>query len=157
MAADVRQFRAGGIGHGVLVGNAPPDLVLQKAIAVDGQENLVEGGGLCMSSALKYSLARRAAYSRSPITDQLRDAEAAAPVRPVQQVPHRLDAGKSRCPVEGDHGPCAVGLVQQAQHVLIVCFRPDRQRQFLGLRADRLLSQQLEHPRQLQGADGFIK
>ena len=67
--------------------------------------------------------------------------ELALAVRPVQQVLYRLDPGKTRRPPQDDHGPCAVGLIQQTQHVLIICFRPNRQRQFFGLRTDRLLRQ----------------
>ena len=156
MTANVRQFRAGGVGHGVLVADAPPDLILQEPIAVDGQENLVKGGRLCRVG-VEILLGPAGSVQQIADPDQLRDVEAAAPVRPVQQVLYRLDTGKTRRPPQDDHGPCTIGLVQQTQHVLIVCFRPDCQRQFLGLRADRLLGQQLEDPWQLQSADGFIK
>ena len=110
VAADVRQFRAGGISHRVLVGNAPPDLVLQKAIAVDRQEDLVQGGGLHVVR-VEIFLCPAGGVKEIPYTDQFRNAEAAAPVRPVQQFPHRLHAGESGGAVEGHHGPCAVGLV----------------------------------------------
>ena len=140
MPPDVPQFRAGCVGHGVLVGNAPADLILQEPIAVDGQKNLVKGGRLCRVG-VEILLGPAGGVQQIADPDQLRDVEAAAPVRPVQQVLYRLDAGKSRCPPQDDHSPCAVGLIQQAQHVLIICFRPDRQRQLLGLRTDRLLRQ----------------
>ena len=140
VTANVRQLRAGGVGHGVLVADAPPDLILQEPIAVDGQENLVKGGRLCRVG-VEILLGPAGGVQQIADPDQLRDVEAAAPVRPVQQVLYRLDAGKTRRPSQDDHGPCAVGLIQQAQHVLIICFRPDRQCQLLGLRADRLLRQ----------------
>ena len=53
--------------------------------------------------------------------------------------------------------PGTVRLIQQAQHILVVRFRPDSQRQRLGLLADRLIRQQLQDPGQLQCADGFIE
>ena len=140
VTANVRQLRAGGIGHGVLVADAPPDLILQEPIAVDGQKNLVESGRLCRVG-IEILLGPAGGVQQIADSDQLRDVEAAAPVRPVQQFPHRLHTGESGGAVEGHHGPCAVGLIQQAQHVLIICFRPDRQCQLLGLRADRLLRQ----------------
>ena len=140
MTANVRQLRAGGVGHGVLVADAPPDLILQEPVAVDGQKNLVESGRLCRVG-IEILLGPAGGVQQIADSDQLRDVEAAAPVRPVQQVLYRLDAGKTRRPPQDDHGPCAVGLIQQTQHVLIICFRPNRQRQFFGLRTDRLLRQ----------------
>ena len=107
---------------------------------MDGQKNLVESGRLCRVG-IEILLGPAGSIQQIADPDQLRDVEAAAPVRPVQQVLYRLDTGKTRRPSQDDHSPCAVGLVQQTKHVLIVCFRPDCQRQFLGLRADRLLRQ----------------
>ena len=59
--------------------------------------------------------------------------------------------------MKADHGPGGVGLVQQTQHLLRLHFRPDVKGLFLGLGADRLVRQQLQHPGQLQGADGFVE
>ena len=53
--------------------------------------------------------------------------------------------------------PGTVRLIQQAQHILVVRFRPDSQRQRLGLLAARLIRQQLQDPGQLQCTDGFIE
>ena len=107
---------------------------------MDGQKNQVESGRLCRVG-IEILLGPAGGVQQITDPDQLRDVEAAAPVRPVQQVLYRLDAGKTRRPPQDDHGPCAVGLIQQTQHVLIICFRPNRQRQFFGLRTDRLLRQ----------------
>ena len=41
---DVRQLCGGGVGDGVLVGDAAPDLLLQEAVAVEGEEKVVDGG-----------------------------------------------------------------------------------------------------------------
>ena len=63
----------------------------------------------------------------------------------------------ARRTVKGAHGAGTVRLIQQAQHILVVRFRPDSQRQRLGLLADRLIRQQLQDPGQLQCTDGFIE
>ena len=68
MPADVRQFRAGGVCHGVLIGKAPPDLVLQKAVAVDGLENLVDGGGF-HGAAIEIFLCPAGGIKEIPYTD----------------------------------------------------------------------------------------
>ena len=91
------------------------------------------------ASSLKYSLARRAA------------------VRPVQGLRHRLHAGKRRTAPQADEISGRVRLVQQAQHLLRLRLRPEAQGPLPGLGADSLLAQQLQHPGQLQGADGFVK
>ena len=83
--------------------------------------------------------------------------EAAAPVRPVQDLRHRLDAGEGGATVEADHGPGGVGLVQQPQDLLGLRLRADPQGPLLGFGADSLVGQHLQHPGQLQGADGFVK
>ena len=59
--------------------------------------------------------------------------------------------------MEADHGPGGIGLVQEAQHLLGLRLRPDAEGPLLGLGADRLIGQHLQHPGQLQGADGFVK
>ena len=69
VAADVRQFRAGGISHRVLVGNAPPDLVLQKAVAVNGQEDLVDGRRL-HGIHIEIFLGTASGVKEIPYTDQ---------------------------------------------------------------------------------------
>ena len=43
MAADVRQFRRGGVGDGVLVGDGPFQPLLQRPVPVEGQEQVVNG------------------------------------------------------------------------------------------------------------------
>ena len=88
---------------------------------------------------------------------QLPGVQAAAPVCPVQGLRHRLDAGEGRAAVEADHLPGGVGLVQQAQDFLRLRFGAEPEGPFLGLGADSLVGQSLQHPGQLQGADGFVK
>ena len=88
---------------------------------------------------------------------QLPGVQAAAPVRPVQGLRHRLHTGEGGCAVEADHGPGGVGLVQQAQDLLRLRFRAQTEGAFLGLGADSLVGQSLQHPWQLQSADGFVK
>ena len=83
--------------------------------------------------------------------------QAAAPVRPVQRLRHRLDAGKGRAAPQADHRPGRVRLVQQPQCLLRLRLRTDAQTPGLALGADRLLREQLQHPGQFQGTDGFFK
>ena len=85
MTANVRQLRAGGIGHGVLVADAPPDLILQEPIAVDGQENLVESGRLCRVG-IEILLGPPGRIQQIADANQLREIEAAATVCPVSTI-----------------------------------------------------------------------
>ena len=156
VAADVRQLRAGGIGDGVLVRDGPLDLLLQKAVAVEGEEQVVDGGFL---RRLVVEVLLRPAGGGQQIRDgqQLPSVQGAAPVRPVQGLRHRLHAGKGRAAPQADEISGRIGLVQQTQHLLHFRLRPEAQGPLPGLGADSLLAQQLQHPGQLQGADGFIK
>ena len=70
MAADIRQFGAGGVRHRVLVGNAAADLVLQKAVAVNGQEDLVDGCRL-HGIHIEIFLGTASGVKEIPYTDQL--------------------------------------------------------------------------------------
>ena len=156
VAADVRQLRAGGIGDGVLVRDGPLDLLLQKAVAVEGEEQVVDGGFL---RRLVVEVLLGPAGGGQQIRDgqQLPSVQGAAPVRPVQGLRHRLHAGKGRAAPQADEISGRVRLVQQTQHLLRLRLRPDAQGPLPGLGADRLLGQQFQHPGQLQGADGFVK
>ena len=156
VAADVRQLRAGGVGDGVLVRDGPLDLLLQKAVAVEGEEQVVDGGFL---RRLVVEVLLGPAGGGQQIRDgqQLPSVQGAAPVRPVQGLRHRLHAGKRRTAPQADEISGRVRLVQQAQHLLRLRLRPEAQGPLLGLGADSLLAQQLQHPGQLQGADGFVK
>ena len=108
------------------------------------------------ASALKYSLARRAAVSRSAMVSSSRLFRP-----PPRSARSRASAtgftpekdGLPRRPII----PGRVGLVQQPQHLLRLRLRPEAEGPLLGLGADRLLRKQLQHPGQLQGADGFVK
>ena len=59
--------------------------------------------------------------------------------------------------MEADHLAGGVGLIQQAQNLLLLRFRADAEGPLLGFSADRLLRQQLQYPWQFQRADGFMK
>ena len=107
VTANVRQLRAGGVGHGVLVADAPPDLILQEPVAVDGQKNLVESGRLCRVG-IEILLGPAGSIQQIADPDQLRDVEAAAerswPVRrrsdPADAArPHNLFPAEPPAPV----------------------------------------------------------
>ena len=59
--------------------------------------------------------------------------------------------------MEADHLPGGIGLVQQAQDLLRLRFGAEPQGPLLGLGADGLVAQLLQHPGQFQGSDGFVK
>ena len=156
VAADVRQLRGGGIGNGVLVRDGPLDLLLQKAVAVEGEEQGIDGG-LFRRLVVEVLLGPAGGSQQVCDGQQLPGVQGAAPVRPVQGLRHRLHAGKGRAAPQSDQIPGRVGLVQQPQHLLRLRLRPDAEGPLLGLGADRLLGQQFQHPGQLQGAERFFK
>ena len=156
MPPDIRQLRAGRVGDGVLVHDAALDLLLQKTVAMEGQKQVVDGR--LFRGLVVEVLPGPAGGGQHPRDgQQLPGIQAAAPVRPVQGLRHRLHAGKRRASMEADHRPGGVGLVQQAQDLLRLRLRPDPQSPGLGLGADGLIAQQLQHSGQLQGTDGFVK
>ena len=106
------------------------------------------------ASSLKYSLARRAAVSRSAMVGS--SVQGAAPSTPSPGASATGTPKGRFCP-QADEISGRVRLVQQTQHLLRLRLRPDAQGPLPGLGADRLLGQQFQHPGQLQGADGFVK
>ena len=153
---DVRQFRRRGVGDGVLIGNAPLDLLLQKAVAVEGEEEVVNGG-LLLRLVIKVLPGPPGGGQKARDGQKLPGIQSAAPVRPVQGFRHRPHAGKGGAPPQADHGSGGVGLVQKAQNLLRLRLRAHPESPVPGLRADGLFAQQLQHPGQFQGADGFFK
>ena len=156
MAADIRQFRRCRVGNGILVYNAPLDLLLQVAVSVEGQKEVVNGG-LFRRVGVEILLGTPGRRQQIRNRQQLPGVEAAAPVRPVQRLRHRLDTGKGGAAPQADHGPGRIGLVQKAQDLLRLRLRPHGQRPGLGLSTDRLIGQHLQHPGQFQRPDRFIK
>ena len=123
---------------------------------MEGEKQVVDGG-LFHGVGVEILLGPAGGGQEVRDGQQFLGIQAAAPVSPVQGLPHRLHTGKRRRAVEADHGPGGVGLVQEAQYLLRLRFRPDAKGFFLGLGADSLVRQQLQHPGQLQGADGFVE
>ena len=154
--SDIRQLWGSSVRHGVLVRQAPLDLLLQEAVAVEGQKQVVDGGFLCRVG-VEVLLAPAGGGQQVRDGQQLVGIEAAAPVRPVQGLRHRLDAGKGGTAPQTHHLPGRVRLIQQAQYLLRLRLRPQAATAGLGLSTDRLLRQKLQHPGQFQGADGFFK
>ncbi len=135
MAADVRQLRRGRVGNGVLVGDATLDLLLQEAVAVKGEEEVVNGG-LLPRLAVPILPGPPGGGEQVRNAQQLPGVQAAAPVRPVQRLPHGPYAGERGGPPEADHPPGGVGLVQKAQDLLHLRLRRDPKGSLLGLGAD---------------------
>ena len=136
VAADVRQLRGGRVGDGVLVGDTALDLVLQEAVAVEGEEKVVDGG-LFRRLVVKILLGPPGGGEQVRNAQQLPGVQASAPVRPVQGFPHRLHAGEGgRAPL-ANHPPGGVGLVQEAEDLLRLRLRGDPEGPLFGLGADR--------------------
>ena len=70
--------------------------------------------------------------------------------RPVEALPHRLDAGEGRGAFHADHGPGRVRLVLEAFYEVDVRLRHDGQGLLPGLGAVGLIRQHPQHRRQLQ-------
>ena len=154
--ADIRQLGAGRVGDGVLIHDAPLDLLFQEAVAVEGQKQMVDGG-LFRRIGVEILLGPAGCGQQVRNGQQLPGVQAAAPVCPVQGLRHRLDAGKGRTAPQADHGPGCVSLVQQPLHFLPLRLRPHSHGPLLGLGADSLFREHLQHPGQLQRTQGFIK
>ena len=135
VAADVRQLRGSGVGDGVLVRDAALDLVLQEVVAVEGEEQVVDGGFL-RRVVIKVLLGPPGGGEQVRDPQQLPGVQAAPPVRPVQGLAHGLHAGKGRRPPLADHLPGGVGLVQEAEDLLRFRLRGNPEGPLLGLRAD---------------------
>ena len=155
MAADVCQRRAGVVGDDVLLQNGGEDLLLQEPVPPQGAEQVVHRG---LFPAVPQVVPHPAGAAQHPgDVQQLPGVQHAAPVRPVQALRHRLDAVEGGAAAKTDHGPGGVGLVLEPPHLRR--FRGGRRRQqpLARLAAARLVRQQLQHRRQLQGPYGFIK
>ncbi|MPM49552.1 hypothetical protein SDC9_96282 [bioreactor metagenome] len=83
--------------------------------------------------------------------------QSAAPVRPVQSLPHRLEPGKGRTAPQPDHLTGRVGLVQKPQDLLRLRLRRQGQGAALCLVTDGLSRQQCQYLGQLQRPHGFFK
>ena len=153
---DIRQLRGGRVRDGILVQDGAFDLLLQKAVAVEGVEKVVDGA---LVPALVVEVVPGAAGGgQQPCHRQKLDgAEAAAPIRPIQDLPDGLHPGEARAPPQGHHPPGGLGLLLQPLHVLDVRLRPQGQAAALGLVADSLGAEHFQHPGQLQRPQRFLK
>ena len=156
VAADVRQLRAGVVGDDVLLQDGGGDLLLQETVAPEGPEQAVHSGPL-PAVVVPVLLHPPGAAEHTGDVQQLPGVQCAAPVRPVQALPHRLDAGEGRAAPEADHLPGRVGLALEPLH--LVHRRPGRggQGPLPGLRAVGLVRQHGQDRRQLQCPYGFVK
>ena len=156
MAADVRQLRRRRVRDGILVQDGAFDLLLQEAVAVEGVEEVVDGA--LVPGLVVEVVPGAAGGGQKPCHRQkLNGAEAAAPVRPVQDLPDGLHPGKTRASPQGHHPSGGLGLVLEPLHVLHVRLRPEGQAAALGLVADGLGAEHFQHPRQLQRPQRFLK
>ena len=156
VAADVCQLRGGGVGDLVLIQDGIFDAVLQIAVAMEGEEEMVDDR--LFLGVLVEVLPHPPGGGEEPGDgQQLVGVQAAAPVRPGQCLRHRLDPGKGGAAPQTDHGPGRVGLILKPEDLLRLRLRHQSPAAVLGLGADGLGRQQFQHRRQLQGADGFVK
>ena len=129
VAADIRQLRAGIVGDHVLFQNGGGDLFLQEAVALYRVEQVVHSG-LFSAAVPPVVLDPPGAAQHPGDVQQLPGVEGAAPVRPVQALRHRLDAGEGGAAPLADHLPGSVSLVLKPLHLLLV--GGGRHRQGLG-------------------------
>ena len=154
--ADVRQLRRGPVGDLLFAENGAGDLVLQEPVGGEGLEVAVQhrlGGGLARAVLLHGA----GAAQHLGDVQQLPGVQAAPPVRPAQGGLHRAHAGKAGRTRLHQQLERRRRLLLQAGHLLPVGAGPGRLAKLLALLGHRLLGQQLQHPGQFQGADGFFK
>ena len=156
VTADIRQLAACRVGNDPLLGDAAADLLLQKAVALEGEEKVVDGGAL-LGLVIEILSGPAGGVEQTADGDELAGIQAAATVSAAERLRHGLDSGEGRCAVKADHHPGGVGLIQQALHLFPLGLRTQAQGPLLCLGRDCLLSQQFQHPGQFQGADGFFK
>ena len=156
VAADVRQLAACRVGDDSLLGDAATDLLLQKAVALEGEEQVVNGSML-LGLIVEIFPCPAGGGEKAADGDELAGIEAAAPVSAAERLRHGLDSGEGGGTVEADHRPGGIGLIQQALHLFPLGLRAQAEGALLCLGGDGLLAQQLQHPGQLQGANGFFK
>ena len=133
VAADVRQLRAGGVGDGVLVWDGPLDLLLQKAVRVQGEEELVDGRAFLVLSVIVLHTPHIGEQPRD--VQKFPRVEHAAAFRTRERLAHIAHAAESGTAAQQDHLARRVRLVEQAVDLaeIIRWRQPSRPR--LGLRA----------------------
>ena len=156
MPADGGQLRAGRVRQLPVPYNGAGDLVLQKPVGVQGMEEDVNGAFL-LPVALPVLLGRPGGGQHPGDVQQLPGVQASPHVRPLEGAGHRLDPGKRGTAPQHHFIYCRRGLFQTQGHLRRVGFRPQPAGPLLALLRDRLVSQQAEHPGQLQGFHGFFK
>ena len=152
--ADGGQLGAGRVGNLLLPQDGIGDGVLQKAVGGEGPKE-VGDGGLFLSPAVLPHAAGAAQHRRD--VQQLPGAEAAPHVRPLEGGGHRPDPGEAGGPPQDQHLHRGAGLLLGPLHVVPVGHGPQGQAALLPLLRGGAVGQQLQHPGQLQGLEGFFK
>ena len=155
VAADVRQLGAGAVGDDVLLQDGGEDPLLQKPVAPQGAEEEIDGRLLPVVAPVVPHPPGAAQHPGH--VQQLPGIQGPAVVRPVQALPHRLDAGEGGGALEADHVPGRVGLVLQALHVFRVRLGDCGQGPLPGCGAVGLIGQHAQDRRKLQRPYGFVK
>ena len=153
--ADGRQLARRAVGDLVLAGDGGEDLLLQKAVGLQGAEEIVDARlVLPLAGAVAAHAARRLQHARD--VQQLARVERAAHVRALQRCAHVLHAGKRRAALDDHHRRSGARLAEARRHHGAVAARAQGHGLRAGCFAHGLRRQQRQHSRQLQRLQGFF-
>ena len=153
--ADGRKLAGRGVGDLVLAGDGAGDLVLQKAVGLQGVEQIVDAAFLLpVGGAVGAHIARRLQHARD--LQQLARVEHATHVRALQRCAHVLHAGKRRAALDDHHRRRGGRLVQALFHLGAVAGGTQRAGGIPRGGAHRLGGQQVQNRRKLQRFQGFF-
>ncbi|MPM35278.1 hypothetical protein SDC9_81868 [bioreactor metagenome] len=155
VTADGGEFCARRVGDLVLAQNGICDLILQKAVGLQGAEEVTDNG--CRSVALSILLGGAGRAKDASDVQQLPGVQGAAHIRALEGGRHRLHVGKGGGAPQGNHVNRRGGLKEPSLHVVPVGTRPYRQTPLLALPGHRLGGKQLQNFRQFKRPYGFFK
>ena len=155
MAADLRELGRGIVRDLVFVEDRGRDLLLQKAVRVQGEEELVDDRALLVLPVIVLHAPHIGEQPRD--VEKLPRVEHAAALGARERLAHIAHAAESGTAAQQDHLARRVGLVKQAVHLAEVVRRCQTARPRLGFRAHSVTLEHFQKARQLQHADGFFK
>ena len=155
MAANFRELGRGRVGDLVFVEDRGRDLLLQKAVRVQGEEELVDDRPLLVLLIIILHAAHIREKPRD--VEKLPRVEHAAALGARERLAHIAHAAEGGTAAQQDHLARRVGLVEQAVYLAEVVRRRQTARPRLGFRAHSVTLEHFQKARQLQHADGFFK
>ena len=155
VAANFRELGRGRVGDLVFVEDRGRDLLLQKAVRVQGEEELVDDRALLVLPVIVLHAPHIGEQPRD--VEKLPRVEHAAALGARERLAHIAHAAESGTAAQQDHLARRVGLVEQAVYLAEVVRRRQTARPRLGFRAHSVTLEHFQKARQLQHADGFFK